>query len=351
VTTRAPDGMFPLHQCPLQGSQDGARRAIGRGFAGRPSAGSGSEIGVVPCAASQAALLRAEVWASQASCTNSANSCLVISPSRLACTSTELCPSKCGVVKNGVVSSWTRACLSASDSTQKTITSGSLSPVAASSASGRGVRKKTKDLPPTWYTGLPRAPWTTVTCGSPSASSCTSSTRAGRSAVTPGSVGADPVAMQDGGQGVGLAMGNPTHSFGLHAAGRSGLLTRRTRLLNPDAKRMRRRIDLTEHLKSASHAGRRPCDQHRPMASACRADRPTTARPMMLWPQGAYSLVMPRHSRGCRQPTRPPGAPAPRRRARCGVDVRVQPLASRGQTDVRGVVHREGLLAEETGDR
>jgi hypothetical protein len=274
---------------------------------------------VVPCAASQAALLRADAWASQASCTNSANSCLVISPSRLACTSTELCPSKCGVVKNGVVSSWTRACLSASDSTQKTITSGSPSPVAASTASGRGVRKKTKDLPPTWYTGLPRAPWTTVTCGSPSASSCTSSTRAGRSAVTPGSVGADPVAMQDDGQRVGLAKGNPTHPSGLHTAGRSGLLTRRTRLLNPDAKRMRRRIDLTEQLKSASHAGRRPCDQQRPMASACGADRPTTARPMMLWPEAqAYSLVMRWHSRGCLQPTRPAGAPARRRRARCG---------------------------------
>src|SRR4051812_13435520 len=175
----------------------------GGSLRGSPSVGSGYGVGVVACSASQTALLRAEAWASQASCTNSANSCLVISPSRLACTSTELCPSKCRVLKNGVVSSWTRACLSASDSTQKTITSGSLSPVAASTASGRGVRKKTKDLPPTWYTALPRAPWTTVTCGSPSASSCTSATRACRSAATPCRVGAGPVTAQNGGQRVG----------------------------------------------------------------------------------------------------------------------------------------------------
>jgi len=119
------------------------------------------------------------------------------------------------------------------------------------------------------------------------------------------------VAVQDGGRRVGLAKGNPTHPSGPHTAGRSGLLTRRTRLLNPDAKRMRRRIDLTEHLKFASHAGRRPCDQQLPMGSACGADRSNTARPMMLWPEArAYSLVMRRHSRGCLQPTRPPGAPA-----------------------------------------
>jgi len=88
--------------------------------------------------------------ASQASCTSSVSSWIVSSPSRLARTSTEGCPSKCGVVKNGVAWSWTRACLSSSEPTQKTITSGNRSPVASSTASGRGVRKKTKDFPPTW---------------------------------------------------------------------------------------------------------------------------------------------------------------------------------------------------------
>jgi hypothetical protein len=45
---------------------------------------------------------------------------------------------------------WLSACLSASDVTQNTITSGYRSPVSGSTASGRGVRKNTKDLPPTW---------------------------------------------------------------------------------------------------------------------------------------------------------------------------------------------------------
>ena len=80
------------------------------------------------------------------------------------------------------------------------------------------------------------------------------------------------MAVQDGGQRVGLAKGNPTHPSGLQTAGRSGLLTRRTRP-SSDAKRMRRGIDLTGHVESASHDGRRPCDGQRPMASACGAHR------------------------------------------------------------------------------
>lgn len=39
-------------------------------------------------------------------------------------TATDGWPLKCGVVKKGVVSSWTRACLSDSDGTQNMITSG-----------------------------------------------------------------------------------------------------------------------------------------------------------------------------------------------------------------------------------
>jgi hypothetical protein len=54
------------------------------------------------------------------------------------------------VVKNGVVGSCTRASLSASDGTQKITTSAYFSPVSGSTASGRGVRKKTNDFPPTW---------------------------------------------------------------------------------------------------------------------------------------------------------------------------------------------------------
>ena len=44
-----------------------------------------------------------------------------------------------------------------------------------------------------------------------------------------------------------------------------------------------------EHAGSASHASKRPCDQQRPMASARRADRSNTARPMMLWPEARRS--------------------------------------------------------------
>src|SRR5579875_915016 len=110
----------------------------------------------------------------------SVSSCSVSSPIRLARTSTDGWPSKCGVVKNGDDSSWTSACLSDSDGTQNTITSGYRSPVSGSVASGRGVRKNTNDLPPTWYTGLPCFPCSTVTCGMPMASSCTSPIRARR---------------------------------------------------------------------------------------------------------------------------------------------------------------------------
>ncbi len=72
------------------------------------------------------------------------------SPIRLARSSTDGWPSKCGVVKNGDAWSWTSACLSASEVTQNMITSGYRSPVPGSTASGRGLRKNTKDLPPTW---------------------------------------------------------------------------------------------------------------------------------------------------------------------------------------------------------
>lgn len=61
---------------------------------------------------------------SQASWTTSVSSCRVSSPIRLPRTSTNWWPSKCGVVKNGVASSWTSASLSDSDGTQNTITSG-----------------------------------------------------------------------------------------------------------------------------------------------------------------------------------------------------------------------------------
>jgi len=73
---------------------------------------------------SQAAARAAEARASQASWITSVSSCTVSSPIRLPRTSTDGWPSKCPVVKNGDASSWTRACLSASDATQNMITSG-----------------------------------------------------------------------------------------------------------------------------------------------------------------------------------------------------------------------------------
>ena len=88
--------------------------------------------------------------ASQASCTTSVSSSSESSPIREPRSSTDGWPSKCGVLKNGVDSSSTSACLSSSDSTQKTITSSYRSPVSGSTASGRGVRKKMKLRPPTW---------------------------------------------------------------------------------------------------------------------------------------------------------------------------------------------------------
>lgn len=127
---------------------------------------------------SQSAARRFEARDSQASWTTSASSSWLSSPIRLPRTSTDRCPSKCGVVKNGVDSSRTSAVLSSSVATQNTITSVYRSPVAGSTASGRGLRKKTNDLPPTWYTGFSAEPGYTVTCGMPRASSCTSSTRA-----------------------------------------------------------------------------------------------------------------------------------------------------------------------------
>ena len=73
-----------------------------------------------------------------------------ISPIRLPRTSTDGWPSKCGVVKYGESGSSTSACLSSSVATQMTITSSYRSPVSGSNASGRGLRKNTNDLPPTW---------------------------------------------------------------------------------------------------------------------------------------------------------------------------------------------------------
>jgi len=57
---------------------------------------------------------------------------------------------KCGVVKNGESGSSTIDRFSASSATQKTITSSYRCPVTGSTASGRGLRKKTNDFPPTW---------------------------------------------------------------------------------------------------------------------------------------------------------------------------------------------------------
>jgi hypothetical protein len=74
----------------------------------------------------------------------------VSSPTREVRSSTDGCPSKCGVLKNGVDASATRACFSISESTQSTTTSSYRSPVSGSTASGRGVRKKTKLRPLTW---------------------------------------------------------------------------------------------------------------------------------------------------------------------------------------------------------
>ncbi len=73
--------------------------------------------------ASQAAARRGEARDSQASWITSASSWRVISPRRLARTSTDRCPSKWAVVKNGESGSWTSAALSSSDSTQMTMTS------------------------------------------------------------------------------------------------------------------------------------------------------------------------------------------------------------------------------------
>ena len=55
---------------------------------------------------------------------SSRTSLTATSVSRLARTNTDGWPSKCGVVKNGDDGSWVSASLSASDSTQMTMTSG-----------------------------------------------------------------------------------------------------------------------------------------------------------------------------------------------------------------------------------
>jgi uncharacterized membrane protein len=73
---------------------------------------------------SQAAARAGDARVSHASWTTSASSASVSPPIRLARMSTDGWPSKCGVVKNGESSSWTSACLSASDGTQNMITSG-----------------------------------------------------------------------------------------------------------------------------------------------------------------------------------------------------------------------------------
>ncbi len=109
-----------------------------------------SPAGLAGCSASHAARARLPARASQASWTTSVSSSSESSPIREPRSSTDGWPSKCGVLKNGVDSSSTSACLSSSDSTQKTITSSYRSPVSGSTASGRGVRKKTKLRPPTW---------------------------------------------------------------------------------------------------------------------------------------------------------------------------------------------------------
>ena len=75
------------------------------------------------CSASHAARARLPARASQASWTTSVSSSSESSPIREPRSSTDGWPSKCGVLKNGVDSSRTSACLSSSESTQKTITS------------------------------------------------------------------------------------------------------------------------------------------------------------------------------------------------------------------------------------
>lgn len=57
--------------------------------------------------------------------------------------------------------------------------------VRVDSVSGRGLRKYTNDVPPTWYTGLSFDPSAAVTWGIPDAISRTSSPRAGRASALP----------------------------------------------------------------------------------------------------------------------------------------------------------------------
>jgi tRNA(Leu) C34 or U34 (ribose-2'-O)-methylase TrmL len=107
-------------------------------------------IPIFGCSVSQVSPRRREARESHASWTSSVSSSSSISPIRLPRSSTDGCPSKCGVVKYGEPGSSTIACLSSSDATQKTITSSYRSFVSGSNASGLGLRKNTNDLPPTW---------------------------------------------------------------------------------------------------------------------------------------------------------------------------------------------------------
>ncbi len=146
---RRPPGRHP----PLRpaGPRAGREPQPGRRRGGLPlRLGPARPLRSQPRSASHCSPRRREAWASHASCTSSVSSSTSISPSLLARSSTDGCPSKWAVVKYGVDSSWTSACLAASSGTQNTITSSYFSPVSGSRASGRGVRKKTKDFCPTW---------------------------------------------------------------------------------------------------------------------------------------------------------------------------------------------------------
>ena len=76
-----------------------------------------------PRSSSQRRAAVLDARASHASYTVSASSSRVSRPTWAPRSSTEGCPSKCGVVKNGVDSSSTSACFASSDSTQRTMTS------------------------------------------------------------------------------------------------------------------------------------------------------------------------------------------------------------------------------------
>ena len=124
------------------GSGTGARRSCRASPQSLRSAGGWSR--------SQSAARRFEARASQASCTTSASSSRVSSPIRLPRSRTDRCPLKCGVVKNGDDSSWTSACLSSSAADPEHDHVGVALAGLGVDRVGRGLRKKTNDLPPTW---------------------------------------------------------------------------------------------------------------------------------------------------------------------------------------------------------